>query len=316
MNPLRSRFEYFLARWAALFIEALPLDIAWLIGRTIGYLTYLLDYRHRRVGMKNLQRVYPGLGPARIRKRLQKVYDHLGKVMVEMIRAPRMFGRMEGGGARPRHRTRVNRYLTLKNFEKVEKVCRNGRGVIFVTAHLGNWELTGAAMALLGLPLHSVARTMDNPLLDRYITRLREVRGQRVLKKHGSIREALSLLKSGSRLGIIVDQNAPVDNIFVNFLGREAAATRGVASLAVKADCVVFPGFSYRLDNSFRHVVVAGEPIEVPENGTREDKIREITEKYTGVIEGWIRRYPEQWLWIHNRWKTRPPQESVNGKKK
>ncbi len=315
MNPLRSRFEYFLARWAALFIEALPIDIAWLIGRTIGYLTYIFDIRHRRVGAQNLQRVYPELTPREIRARLRKVYDHLGKVMVEMVRAPRMFGRIEFSRANSSVKRRVSRYLTLRNFDKVERACRNGRGVIFVTAHLGNWELTGSAMALLGLPLHSVARTMDNPLLDRYITRLREVRGQKVLKKHGSIREALTLLKSGHRLGIIIDQNAPVDNVFVNFLGKEAATTRGVASLALKTGCVVFPGFSYRSNNSPRHVVVAGDPIEVPKEGSREEKIRRITEQYTSVIEGWIREYPEQWLWIHNRWKTRPSEETDHEQK-
>lgn len=312
MNPLRSRFEYFLARWAAVFIEALPTEVAWLIGRVIGRLTYIFDIRHRRVGTRNLRRVYPDLTSREIRSRLRAVYDHLGKVMVEMIRAPRMFDRIGRSIVGREDGTSVSRYLTLVNFNKVEEACRNGRGVIFVTAHLGNWELTGAAMALLGLPLHSVARTMDNPLLDRYITRLREVRGQSILKKHGSIREALSLLKSGHRLGIIVDQNAPVDNVFVDFLGEKAAVTRGVASLAVKADSVVFPGFSYRANNSPHHVVVAGNPIEAPEEGDREEKIRWITQQYTKVIEGWIRKYPDQWLWIHNRWKTRPPEESAD----
>lgn len=300
--------EYFLARWAALFIEALPDEIAWFIGRAIGRLTYLLDYRHRRVGAQNLRRVYPDLKPGQVRARLRRVYDHLGKVMVEMVRAPRIFGRVAGGDAN----AKTESHLELRNFEKVEQVCHNGRGVIFVTAHLGNWELTGAAMAILGLPLHSVARTMDNPLLDRYITKLREFRGQKILKKHGSIREALSLLKSGNRLGIIVDQNAPLDNVFVDFLGKKAAVTRGVASLAVKADSVVFPGFSYRVNGSNRHVVVAGDPIEVPAQGGREEKIHKITEQFTRVIEGWIRQYPEQWLWIHNRWKTRPPEENAH----
>jgi KDO2-lipid IV(A) lauroyltransferase len=312
VNPLRSSFEYFLARWAALFMEALPREVACLVGRIIGRLTYLLDYRHRRVGAQNLRRVYPGLTPGQIRSRLRRIYDHLGKVMVEMVRAPRIFS---GTANRQPAGPEVSRYLTLHNFEKVEQACRNGRGVIFVTAHLGNWELTGAAMALLGLPLYSVARTMDNPLLDRYLTGLREIRGQKILKKHGSIREVLSLLKSGHRLGIIVDQNAPVDNVFVDFLGRKAAVTRGVASLAVKTNCVVFPGYSYRVGNSHRHVVVAGDPIEVPEEGEREEKIRKITEQFTKVIEGWIRQHPEQWLWIHNRWKTRPSEETDHEQK-
>jgi KDO2-lipid IV(A) lauroyltransferase len=250
------------------------------------------------------------LTPEQVRAKLRRIYDHLGKVMVEMVRAPRIFG-CAGNGQVGSARSKVKRYLELHNFDKVEQVCRNGRGVIFVTAHLGNWELTGTAMAVLGLPLHSVARTMDNPLLDKYITKLRQIRGQKILKKHGSIREVLSLLKSGNRLGIIVDQNAPLDNVFVDFLGKKAAVTRGVASLAVRANCVVFPGFSHRVSGSNRHVVVAGDPIEVPKEGGREEKIRKITEQFTGVIEGWIKQYPEQWLWIHNRWKTRPPEETA-----
>ena len=293
-------------------MEALPLELAWLVGRTIGMLTYILDIRHRRVGLRNLRRVYPELTPRQLRLRLRRVYDHLGKVMVEMVRAPRMFGSIADSRPGSVTASRVNRYLELRNFEKVAEVCQNGRGAIFVTAHIGNWELTGAAMALLGLPLHSIARTMDNPLLDRHFTRLREIRGQKVLKKHGSIRGVLSLLKSGQRLGIIVDQNAPVDNVFVDFLGMKAAVTRGVASLALKTGCAILPGYSYRASNSHRHVVVAGDPIEIPEDGSHEEKIRKITEQYTAVLEGWIREHPEQWLWIHNRWKTRPPEENTD----
>jgi KDO2-lipid IV(A) lauroyltransferase len=312
LNPVRSIFEYFLARWAAIFIEALPIEVAWLAGRIIGRLTYTFDIRHRRVGARNLHRVYPELTSRGVRRKLRSVYDHLGKVMVEMIKAPRMFHRMRSAESGAGTQARISRYLTLRNFERVEEVCRNGRGVIFVTAHLGNWEFTGTAMALLGLPLYSVARTMDNPLLDRYITKLREFRGQRVLKKHGSMRNLLSLLKSGKRLGIIVDQNAPVDNVFVDFLGKKAAVTRGVASLAVRTGCVVFPGYSYRANNSPHHIVVAGDPIEVPEEGTREERIQNITERYTRVIESWIREHSNQWLWIHRRWKTRPPEEATD----
>lgn len=307
MNPLRSSFEYFLARWAAVFLEALPIEVAWLMGRAVGRLAYLLDLRHRRVGARNLRRVYPELTPRQVRARLRRVYDHLGKVMVEMVRVPRMLTKAGNPRQARNGGMRVNRLLTLHNFEKVQQACRSGKGVIFVTAHLGNWEITGAAMAIMGLPMYCVARTMDNPLLDRYIMRLREVRGQKILKKHGSIREALSLLKSGERLGIIVDQNAPVDNVFVEFLGEKAAVTRGVASLALKTDCVVFPGFSYRSNGSAHHEVFAGDPIEVPEEGGREYKIHVITQQYTKVIERWIREHPDQWLWIHNRWKTRPP---------
>ncbi len=309
MNPIRSRFEYFLARCATLFIEALPADVAWLMGCLIGRLTYMLDVRHRKVGLRNLRRVYPEFTDGQIRRRLRSVYDHLGKVMVEMVRAPRMFMERTRRGLSLEKKLKVNRFLTLCNFNKVQEICSEGRGVIFVTAHLGNWELGAAAMALIGLPLYVVVRTMDNPLLDRYVTRLREDWGQRILRKHGSMREALSLLKSGRRLGIVVDQNTPVDNVFVDFLGEKAAVTRGVAALALKSDSVIFPGYAYRANNSPHHVVVVGDPIEVPKEGDREEKIFKITQQYTKAIEGWIKKYPEQWLWIHNRWKTRPPQD-------
>lgn len=314
MNPVRSGFEYFLARWAVVFLDALPIELAWLMGRAVGRLTYLLDVRHRRVGARNLRRVYPELTPAQVRARLRRVYDHLGKVMVEMVRVPRILKKAGPPREKPGSPLPSNSLVTLHNFEKVRQVCRGGRGIIFVTAHLGNWEITGTVMALMGLPLYSVARTMDNPLLDRYITRLREVRGQKILKKHGSTREAMKLLKSGERLGVIVDQNAPVDNVFVEFLGEKAAVTRGVASLTLKTGCVVFPGFSYRANGSAHHEVFAGDPIEVPKDGDREYKIRAITQAFTKVIEGWIREHPDQWLWIHNRWKTRPPREIVDEK--
>jgi len=313
MKFLRIRFEYMLTRYATLFMESLPFELAWLMGRTVGFLTYVFDFRHRRVGERNLRRVYPEMTDREIRSMLLRVYDHLGKVTVEMVRAPRMFGKAAKKVNTNGSLNGVSRYLTLKNFERVREVCSKGRGAIFVTAHLGNWEFSGSAMALLGIPLYSVARTMDNPLLDKYITKLREIRGQKILKKHGSIRQALTLLRSGHRLGIVVDQNAPVDNVFVDFLGKKAAVVRGVASLAVKTGCVILPGYSYRTNNSPHHVVVAGTPIEVPEEGNREEKIYKITQQYCGMIEGWIKEHPEQWLWIHNRWKTRPPEENPNG---
>ena len=119
MNILRRRSEYFLTRWAALFIEALPEEIAWLIGRIIGWLTYVFDIRHRRVGARNLKRVYPELTPRQVRQHLRKVYDHLGKVMVEMIRTPRTFRQCVDRPSRNGSTLRINRYLTLMNPDRI-----------------------------------------------------------------------------------------------------------------------------------------------------------------------------------------------------
>jgi len=299
MNIVRATAEYALLRFVEVFIKSLPFEVALDVGRFIGFLSYHIDRRHRKAGRKNLRMVFGGeKGRAEREAILKALYRHLGMVFVEMLRMERL---LRCGDYR--------KFVRLSGFERIEPLVASGRPIIFVTGHIGNWELLGAVMSILYPPFYTVARRMDNPFIDRLLRKNRSAVGMRVLEKHGSARLLLSILKSGGRIGILVDQNAPVDNIFVDFLGVKASTVRAVPLLALKTGAVIMPGCCYRVGDSCRYVIEAGEAIHPNPNAPREEEVRRIAEAYTRQIEGWVRRHPSQWLWLHRRWKTRPPEE-------
>ncbi len=291
--------EYLVARTAGALVAALPEEAAVAVGKLIGWLSYQIDRRHVRVALKNLRMVY-GRSMGRLARRalVRRVYDHLGQIFCDLARMSRVF---HGNGWRRRVR--------LVNFERVGDALRGGRPVIFVTAHIGNWDVAGAVIGQMHPPFYSIARTMDNRLLDSYMDALRESVGIRILKKHGSMRKVLEILRGGGRIAVLVDQNAPVDNLFVPFLGREAAVVRSVAALALKTGAAILPGYSWRSADGFRYVVEVGEPILPRRDAEREAEMYRLTEAFTRQVENWVRKHPEQWLWGHRRWKTRPPWE-------
>ncbi|MCX7703808.1 MAG: lysophospholipid acyltransferase family protein [Planctomycetota bacterium] len=299
MNIIRAIFEYALLRGAELILKSVPLDTAYLVGKGIGILSFHIDRRHRRVGMQNLKMVF-GQRKSRGERRslLRKLYLHLGMVFVEMVRMTRL---LRGNNHR--------RFIELVGFERVESLLATGRPVIFVTAHIGNWELLGGVMSVLYPKFYSIARTMDNPFIDRLLVKNRESVGMGVLKKHGSGRRLLDVLRGGGRIGILVDQNTPVDNIFVDFLGVKASTARAVPLLALKTNAAIMPGCCYRKGDGLRYVIEAGTPIYPDVKAEREAEVHRIAKEYTSQIERWIMAHPEQWLWLHRRWKTRPPEE-------
>jgi len=305
LNTVRALFEYGLIRGAELLIKSLPLDVAYLVGGAIGGLAYFFDRRHRKVGLNNLKSVF---GKRKNRKQrriiIKRLYFHLGWVFVEMIRIVRL---LKGNN--------YKRFIEIKGFERVDALVSAGRPIIFVTAHIGNWELLGGVMSKLYPKFYSVARTMDNPFIDRLLNKNRVSVGMGVLKKHGSGRQLLEVLKKGGRIGILVDQNTPTDNIFVDFLGIKASTPRAVPLLAMKTGAAIMPGYCYRKGSGLSFVIEAGEAIYPDLRAEREEEIRRIAEGYTKQLEAYILAHPEQWLWLHRRWKTRPPEEENSGRK-
>lgn len=302
MNIIRAVSEYTFLRSVELLIRSLPFEVALDIGRLIGFLAYHIDSRHRRVGRKNLKMVFGDEKSRTERRRLlKKLYRHLGMVFVEMLRMEKML-----------HRGRYRHIVRLSGFERIEPLIASGRPIIFVTGHIGNWELLGAVMSILYPPFYTIARRMDNPLIDRLLYKNRSAVGMKVLDKHGSARLLLSILKNGGRIGILIDQNAPVDNIFIDFLGVKASTTRAVPLLALRTGAVIMPGYCYRVGDGCKYVIEAGRAIYPDPNAPREAEIMRIAEAYTRQIERWIRARPEQWLWLHRRWKTRPPEEDTD----
>jgi KDO2-lipid IV(A) lauroyltransferase len=196
------------------------------------------------------------------------------------------------------------RYEGLENFLRAEAV---GKGVLILTGHLGAWELSSFYHSLMGHPMGMVIRRLDNRILDEYVNRIRCLHGNQVLHKDDFARGLITAMRAGDTVGILMDTNmTPPQGVFVDYFGRPACTASGLARVALKTGAAVVPGFLLWERAEQRYVLHFGEPLSLPDSGDSEADVLELTQTCTSVIEDWVRRYPEQWLWIHRRWKTRP----------
>lgn len=286
---------YLLFRLAVMAVEAVGPSMARLLGRLAGRIIYALDGPHRRVALANLRQT-PGFGrtPREIRDLAVRVFEHLGLLSTEILQMPRQVAR---GG--------LKRSCRFEGLEHLHAASRRGRGVIIVTGHLGNFEIAALAVADAGFDLRSVARPIENPWLDAYVQRLRGLTGQRILHKRQAMRGMVECLRQKGCLVLMMDQDQRREGIFVPFLGREASTVRSPAVLSIKYGAPIVPMFTWRTGPG-RHVVIARPPVEPPEGGLREESVRELTIRITQELEHAVREHPDQWLWMHQRWKTRP----------
>ena len=267
------------------------------LGRRLGDAAYLLLRRRRQLALDNLARAYPAL-PLPARERLARhASQHLGMTLVELARVL----------ARPLDTT-LERIRLQGTEHLVAAMNAHGRALL-LTAHLGNWELLAAAHRLTNFPLSIVVRPLDAPWLDALAERLRRRTGVELIDKRGALRPVLDALRRGRMIGILMDQNAARhEGVFVDFFGRPASTSRSIALLAVRTRTPVVPVFARR-DPDGHHTVVVQPALEPPASNGSETAVVELTARCTAVIERAIRETPEQWLWSHDRWRTRPPDE-------
>jgi KDO2-lipid IV(A) lauroyltransferase len=204
----------------------------------------------------------------------------------------------------------IEHIVLLDGFENFAAAQARGKGVLFLTGHMSAWELAPFAQGLFGYPLHFLVRAIDNPRVDDLITRYRCLSGNSPIEKNQSARAVLKVLAEGGTVGILADHNTLLaEGVFVDFFGVPACTTAGLARFALHADAAVVPGFLH-WDAALRKYRLCFEPaVELVRTGDDATDIRENTQRFTRVVENYIRRYPEQWLWLHRRWKTRPPGE-------
>ena len=245
--------------------------------------------------MRNLELALPEM-PVEDRKRtLRQMYRGLGWQLAEFCRMERY--------------TAANtrdwiRYEGQEHFLTAEA---RGNGVLILTGHLGAWELSSFYHSLMGHPMGMVIRRLDNRLLDAFVNRIRCLHGNRVLHKDDFARGLLTAMRQGESVGILMDTNmTPPQGVFVDFFGVPTCTASGLARVALKTGAAVVPGFLLWEAAEGRYVLHFGEQIEIDATSDAESDIVALTQRCTGVIEAWIRRYPDQWLWIHRRWKTRP----------
>jgi KDO2-lipid IV(A) lauroyltransferase len=291
--------EYWLVLAVARTLGRLPRGLARLLVRILTWSGYLGLGRLRRVGERNLEKALPEIG-ARERKRiLRHVFRNLGWQMVEFCRLPRYTAENTKG------------WIRTEGLEHFLAAERRGRGVLVLTGHLGAWELSSFYHSLMGHPMGMVIRRLDNRLLDEYVNGIRCMHGNRVLHKDDFARGLLTAMRAGQAVGILMDTNmTPPQGVFVRFFGMTACTASGLARVALKTGAAVVPGFLLWEPAEQQYVLHFGPELSFKKSGDPEADILAATQQCNDVLEGWIRRYPDQWLWIHRRWKTRPAGET------
>jgi KDO2-lipid IV(A) lauroyltransferase len=259
-------------------------------GTALGLAFYYLDVPHRRLTLANLAAAFPHRTPAEIRRIGREVFVHFGRLLTELLRFSTL-----------RH-DRIRAAVELEGTERVEQAHGQGRGVIFITGHFGFWEIHALAHGLLMPPLALVARALDNPLLHDLLERIRTSTGNTVIYRKGGLRRIMRALGENRGVALLIDQHIQAaDAVVVEFFDRPAATTSAVAALALRTGAPVIPVFALPLPGG-RYRMVYEHPIEPPAADTP-DAAREFTQRCTDVLEMYVRRNPELWLWMHRRWR-------------
>ena len=295
---MRHRLEFAVVWCITRVLGALPRDVARALGAAVGAFAYAALKRLRMVGVRNLQMAFPEWGEERREQTLRGVYRSLGYLLAE-------FAQMSS--YTPDVARSLIRYDGLENYLAARDL---GKGVLVLTGHLGAWELSSFHHSLMGFPMGMVIRRLDNPLVDEFVNRIRCLHGNKVLHKDDFARGLIAAMRAGETVGILMDTNmTPPQGVFVPFFGQMAATASGMARVALKTGAAVVPGFLLWSEDEGRYVLRFGERIELEDTGDSERDATANTARFTRVIESYIREYPDQWLWMHRRWKTRPAGE-------
>nr|WP_158793627.1 lysophospholipid acyltransferase family protein [Granulicella sp. L60] len=290
--------EYALVWVFVHLVGAMPRRVARWVGAGIGALAYRGLGRLRGVGVRNLALAYPEMPEAERERILRAEYRNLGFLLAEFCLM---------SAYTPEGASEFIRYEGLENYLGARE---RGKGVLVLTGHLGAWELSSFYHSLMGMPMGMVIRRLDNPLVDAFVNRIRCQHGNRVIHKDDFARGLIASMRGGETVGILMDTNmTPPQGVFVPFFGVQACTASGLARIALKTGAAVVPGFLLWEESEQKYVLRFGEELDVLHTGDSEADAIANTAAFTAAMEGYIRRYPEQWLWMHRRWKTRPPGE-------
>lgn len=274
---------------------------AWLrLGGAAGALAGWVDRRHRRIAADNLRLAFgESLDPSEARRIVRACWMHFGRVLVDTLRLPALACEDVTGLVR------------YRGLEHVRAAYASGRGVLLFSGHYGHWELVAFAQGLLGMPLALLTRPLDNPRLEAVLADLRTRSGNVIIPHRGSTRKMIRVLRRGQGVAIVIDQDAREHGVFVPFFGRLASTTPTLARLALRTGATVVPVFSVP-ETDGTYTVTYEPPVSVESADDREGEVRRLTAECTAILERWVRRHPELWLWMHRRWKTPPPCEPVS----
>ena len=279
------------------FLRVLPPGVSRKIGIGVGHAFYRLHRRLRRVGARNLQMAFPTVDAREHERILRGVFTTLGRQLAD-------FAHLPGVG-----KQNVEQWVTYCGLENYLAARARGKGVLFVTAHLGGWEIGSYAHSVNGYPIRILVRGLDNLVLDRWVRRVRTRAGNTVLDKD-FVRGLLQSMKAGETVGILMDTNVtPPQGVFVDFFGIPACTGSLLAKVALRTDAAVVPGFTIWHEDQQRYIIHFDPALPLERSGDEERDVAANTARFTQAIEKYVREYPEQWLWVHRRWKARPPGE-------
>ncbi len=289
-----SYLEYLAVNAIGLVIRQLPLAVALWVGRRLGDLSYLLNNKRRGIAYSNLKAAFAKeKDPQELARINRGVFRNLGQNLVEILRFPRLTTRD------------IEKLVKFENLSRLDEALSKGKGVILLSAHFGNWELSNVAMAAKGYPMNVIAKDQPNTRLNRLLNSYRESKGGKIVTKGMAMRELIRGLGQNQIVGILADEDAKSFGSQINFFNRRCMARQGAFSLALKAGCEVLPGFIIR-ERGGRHRVVVAPGLELERSGDESKDIQSGLQRFTSVLESYIRRYPEQWFWLQRRWKSSP----------
>ncbi|HXW56717.1 MAG TPA: lysophospholipid acyltransferase family protein [Candidatus Cybelea sp.] len=293
---MRERLEFFAAWLGLKSLGILPRGAARFLGVAFVEVAYLFRPELRRIALWNLRLAFPDWTDGQREAALRGMLRQVGWMIGEFSQFPKYTG--EG----------IKKIVLVDGAENFDQAQRRGRGVLFLTGHMSAWELAPFAHALYGHPLHFLVRSIANRRVDALINRYRCLSGNQPIDKNRSARMMLRVLAGGGTVGILSDHNTSGDEgVFVDFFGLPASTTSGLARLALRTEAAVVPGFLCWDAEAAKYRLQFAPAVELARSGNEEEDIRENTARFTRVIEERVRAHPDQWLWVHKRWKTRPP---------
>jgi Kdo2-lipid IVA lauroyltransferase/acyltransferase len=306
---IRHRAEFFVFRLLVCLVECLPYSASVRAAEALATLVHdVLPRRWTRysVSAENLRRAFSGLTEQQVDDCVYRMWVHLFRTVCEMVQAPRKL-----------HIYSYRQLVQFQNLPQTNEALLSGRRVLLLGGHCGNWEISTTLFGLWGFRMGVVARVMDNPFLDKWFRDYRERAGHRQLQKKGSFDEMLALLQAGGMVGLLGDQDAGSRGLFVDFFGHPASTFKSIALLSLEYDAPIVVGVAVRQPDQpntvWSQFEIACPAVIDPRTTESSDPVGEITRRYTAALEQVIRQAPEQYFWLHRRWKTapRPPRVSA-----
>lgn len=294
-NPIKDWSQYLLARLAGFALSVGNINANLRIMEVVGRFGYGFDKRRRQRVLDNLSHAFPDWTQEQREKLARGSFEHFMKLVVELAVTPRVM-----------HADTWARHVHFRDMGESLKWLNAGNPAIVLTGHVGNWEMLGYTNALMGYPVDALARPIDNPLVNRWVLDVREQRGLKIITKFDATDRMLDVISSGGQLGFVADQNAGKKGIFVPFFNRMASTYKSIGLLAISQNVPIMCGFARRVGSGFHYELSTVDIIHPHEWKEQRDPLFYVTARYSRAIETMVRRCPEQYLWMHRRWKSRP----------